>query len=109
MKDASTGNDFDHKEARDGDHTQGVYSVQLPDGRKQTVNYVVEGDDGYIADVKYDGVARYPDSYSRESFESRSRESFESFRSGSRSAESFERSYAPPSTSYSAPGSNESK
>ncbi|XP_045105967.1 pro-resilin-like [Portunus trituberculatus] len=115
VEDASTGNDFDHKEARDGDYTQGVYSVQLSDGRKQTVNYVVEGNKGYVADVQYEGEARYPDSFSRESYESRSyesrsHESFESSHSGSGSAESFESVYAPPpSTSYSAPDSNESK
>ncbi|XP_042242112.1 pro-resilin-like [Homarus americanus] len=69
-----SGNDFGHQEARDGDDTQGLYYVQLPDGRRQTVTYNVDGDSGYIADVKYDGEARYPDSY--ESFES-----FESFES----------------------------
>ncbi|XP_050728949.1 pro-resilin-like [Eriocheir sinensis] len=63
-------NEFGHKEARDGDHTQGSYYVQLPDGRVQQVSYVVDGDDGYIADVKYTGSA--------ESFESD--ESNESFR-----------------------------
>ena len=70
VRDDSPGNDFDHQEARDGDDTQGVYTVHLPDGRRQTVTYVVDGDDGYVADVKYDGVARFPDSHSRESFES---------------------------------------
>ncbi|XP_042242120.1 cuticle protein 21-like isoform X3 [Homarus americanus] len=72
VKDDSSGNDFGHQETRDGDDTQGSYYVQLPDGRLQTVTYVVDGDSGYIADVKYDGEARYPDSYeSFESFESR--------------------------------------
>ncbi|KAG7166345.1 pro-resilin-like [Homarus americanus] len=67
-----SGNDFGHQETRDHDDTQGLYYVQLPDGRRQTVNYNVEGDSGYLADVKYDGEARYPDSYeSFESFESR--------------------------------------
>ncbi|KAK8383992.1 hypothetical protein O3P69_016018 [Scylla paramamosain] len=94
VEDESTGNDFDHQEARDGDDTHGVYTVRLPDGRLQTVTYIVDGDDGYVADVKYEGVARYPDSHSRESFESASG-SFES--------------YAPPRRSYFAPDSNESK
>ncbi|XP_042242122.1 cuticle protein 21-like isoform X2 [Homarus americanus] len=72
VKDDSSGNDFGHQETRDGDDTQGSYYVHLPDGRLQTVTYVVDGDSGYIADVKYDGEARYPDSYeSFESFESR--------------------------------------
>ncbi|XP_042242107.1 cuticle protein 7-like [Homarus americanus] len=69
VKDDSSDNDFGHQETRDGDDTQGSYYVQLPDGRLQTVTYVVDGDSGYIADVKYDGEARYPDS--DESFESR--------------------------------------
>ncbi|XP_063888694.1 pro-resilin-like [Scylla paramamosain] len=94
VEDESTGNDFDHQEARDGDDTHGVYTVRLPDGRLQTVTYIVDSDDGYVADVKYEGVARYPDSHSRESFESASG-SFES--------------YAPPRRSYFAPDSNESK
>ncbi|XP_068209730.1 pro-resilin-like isoform X2 [Palaemon carinicauda] len=66
---APSRNDFGHQEARDGDDTQGSYYVQLPDGRLQRVSYRVDGDDGYIADVTYQGEARYPDS--DESFESR--------------------------------------
>ncbi|XP_037802452.1 pro-resilin-like isoform X2 [Penaeus monodon] len=58
-----SGNDFGHQEARDGDHTQGSYYVQLPDGRLQTVKYFVDGDSGYVAEVSYEGEARYPDSY----------------------------------------------
>ncbi|XP_050728936.1 pro-resilin-like [Eriocheir sinensis] len=95
VEDDSTGNDFDHQEARDGDDTQGVYTVQLPDGRRQTVTYHVDGDDGYIAEVTYEGVARYPDSV--ESYESGSDESSE------------RRVYAPPRRTYLAPDSNESK
>jgi len=45
-------------EARDGDKTTGSYSVVLPDGRKQTVNYYVDGYSGYVADVQYDGYAK---------------------------------------------------
>ncbi|XP_042226740.1 pro-resilin-like [Homarus americanus] len=72
VKHDPSGNDFGHQETRDGDNTKGSYYVQLPDGRLQTVTYFVDGDSGYIADVKYDGEARYPDSYeSFESFESR--------------------------------------
>ncbi|XP_050728932.1 pro-resilin-like isoform X2 [Eriocheir sinensis] len=97
-------NDFGQREGRDGDDTQGVYTVALPDGRRQTVTYHVDGDDGYIADVKYSGEARFPD-YSRESG------SYESRQFSSGSDESFEtrRVYAPPSRSYLSPSSNESK
>ncbi|XP_042226738.1 pro-resilin-like [Homarus americanus] len=63
-------NEFGHQETRDGDDTQGSYYVQLPDGRRQTVTFYVDGDSGYLADVKYDGEARYSDeSSSFESFE----------------------------------------
>ena len=37
---------FGHQEQREGDYTKGVYHVDLPDGRKQVVNYHVEGDSG---------------------------------------------------------------
>ncbi|XP_050729806.1 pro-resilin-like [Eriocheir sinensis] len=83
VKDDSSGNDFGQQEARDGDNTRGSYYVQLPDGRLQKVQYFVDGDSGYQAEVNYEGEARYPDSRSRES---QSRES-----------------YGPPRPTYSAP------
>ncbi|XP_076059381.1 cuticle protein 21-like [Oratosquilla oratoria] len=54
-----SGNDFGHQEARDGYNTNGGYSVLLPDGRFQRVTYTVNGDEGYIAEVTYDGEAQY--------------------------------------------------
>ncbi|XP_037791693.1 cuticle protein 21-like [Penaeus monodon] len=54
------GNDFGHQEGRDGYNTQGSYYVQLPDGRLQRVIYTVNGDQGYVAQVTYEGVAQYP-------------------------------------------------
>ncbi|XP_037801926.1 pro-resilin-like [Penaeus monodon] len=86
VSDDSSSNEFGHQEVRDGDHTQGSYYVQLPDGRLQTVKYFVDGDSGYVAEVNYEGEARYPDSY--ESFESESAESAES------------REYRPPRPQY---------
>ncbi|XP_068210673.1 pro-resilin-like isoform X3 [Palaemon carinicauda] len=62
VEDDSTGASFEHQEARDVDNTQGSYTVQLPDGRRQTVKYYVNGDSGYVAEVTYEGEARYPDS-----------------------------------------------
>ncbi|XP_063601433.1 pro-resilin-like [Penaeus indicus] len=52
-------NEFGHQEARDGDHTQGSYYVELPDGRLQTVKYFVDGDSGYVAEVNYEGEASF--------------------------------------------------
>ncbi|KAK3875093.1 hypothetical protein Pcinc_020013 [Petrolisthes cinctipes] len=93
VKDDSSYNDFGHQEGRDGDNTQGSYYVHLPDGRLQKVTYYVDGDDGYIADVKYDGSA---------SFESGS------FESGSSESGSYEAPrYTPPQARYY--DSNESK
>jgi len=48
-------NDFGQYEAREGDMPTGNYWVILPDGRKQIVNYYVDGYFGYDADVKYEG------------------------------------------------------
>ncbi|KAK4310913.1 hypothetical protein Pmani_017548 [Petrolisthes manimaculis] len=87
VKDYS-GNNFGHQEARDGDNTKGSYSVQLPDGRRQTVTYYVDGDSGFVADVKYSGEAQYPESV--ESYEAPQR-------------------YAPPQPSYTDLESQESQ
>ncbi|MPC66719.1 Pro-resilin [Portunus trituberculatus] len=69
VRDEYSGNNFGHQESRDGDHTQGSYYVQLPDGRLQKVTYYVDGDSGYVAEVSYEGEAHYPESEeSRESY-----------------------------------------
>ena len=52
---------FNAGEQRDGYATAGSYSVVLPDGRLQTVNYkVADAYSGYVADVVYTGEAVYP-------------------------------------------------
>ncbi|XP_076059379.1 pro-resilin-like [Oratosquilla oratoria] len=61
VKDEYSGNDFGHQEARDGYDTQGSYYVLLPDGRLQKVTYTVIGDAGFVADVTYEGEAKYPE------------------------------------------------
>merc|ERR1712036_96608 len=45
----------------DGKVTSGSYTVNLPDGRVQTVTYTVDDYAGYVADVKYEGTAQYPE------------------------------------------------
>ncbi|XP_045583924.1 cuticle protein 21-like [Procambarus clarkii] len=60
VADGYSGAKFGHNEARDGYKTQGSYVVDLPDGRKQTVNYVDNGD-GLEAQVTYEGEAQYPE------------------------------------------------
>ena len=57
--DEYAGLNFGAHETRDGDITNGGYSVLLPDGRTQHVTYNVgEGYAGYIADIKYTGEAK---------------------------------------------------
>merc|ERR1711913_247319 len=42
-------------------NAEGSYSVALPDGRIQHVNYKADGYEGYVADVTYEGTAVYPE------------------------------------------------
>lgn len=49
-----------HQESSDAKVVSGSYRVLLPDGRIQTVTYKDDGY-GYVADVKYDGYAKYPE------------------------------------------------
>merc|ERR1711962_559655 len=53
---------FNAAETSDGAGTvSGSYSVALPDGRTQHVNYKADGYNGYVAEVPYEGQAVYPD------------------------------------------------
>ncbi|KAK2707438.1 pro-resilin-like [Artemia franciscana] len=64
VKDDPSQNDYSHNEKSDGQVVTGSYSVLLPDGRTQIVTYRVEGDSGFVADVKYEGEIR-PDAFSQ--------------------------------------------
>ena len=60
VADTYSGANYNHAESNNGYSTSGSYSVALPDGRIQTVNYRVDDDtSGYVADVSYSGEARY--------------------------------------------------
>lgn len=54
VNDAESGNEFGHKEERDGDLTTGEYNVLLPDGKKQIVSYTADTD-GYHPTITYEG------------------------------------------------------
>lgn len=60
VKDEPSYNDYAHQEESDGKVVTGSYRVLLPDGRTQIVNYRAD-ENGYVADVKYEGEAKYPE------------------------------------------------
>ena len=59
VKDEPSYNDYSHQTKSDGKVENGSYRVVLPDGRTQIVTYKAD-DYGYVADVKYEGEAKYP-------------------------------------------------
>merc|ERR1712142_1399411 len=60
VADDYSGASFNAHEAADGKGVSGSYQVHLPDGRVQTVTYTADHYNGYVADVKYEGVAQFP-------------------------------------------------
>lgn len=52
VKDHTSGDDFSHSQAHNGQSTKGEYRVKLPDGRMQIVSYTADNS-GYRADVRY--------------------------------------------------------
>ncbi|KAL4715377.1 hypothetical protein ACJJTC_015148 [Scirpophaga incertulas] len=54
VDDTQTGTKFHHSEQRDGDVTTGEYDVELPDGRKQVVEYE-SGLQGFKPQIRYEG------------------------------------------------------
>eukprot|EP00095_Tigriopus_kingsejongensis_P008813 maker-scaffold646_size120253-snap-gene-0.19 protein:Tk08813 transcript:maker-scaffold646_size120253-snap-gene-0.19-mRNA-1 annotation:"bcs-1 protein" len=63
VRDEYAGLDFGANEAREASNTNGGYNVLLPDGRTQKVTYTVNGYDGYVADVQYEGEPKYEPKY----------------------------------------------
>ena len=100
-----------HNEARNGDDTKGSYTVVLPDGRRQTVNYYVNGYSGYVADVSYDGYAKAydykPAAYSKPAYKAPAYET--TYSAPAYKAPAYETTYAAPAykaeyePTYSAP------
>merc|ERR1712219_106410 len=60
VADDYSGAKFNAQETADGKAVSGPYQVALPDGRIQTVTYTADHYNGYVADVKYEGVPQYP-------------------------------------------------
>merc|ERR1712203_411118 len=63
VADDYSGAKFNAAETTDGKTLSGSYSVNLPDGRIQTVTYSADpyGYGGYVADVSYSGEPHYPE------------------------------------------------
>ena len=61
VADTYSGAQFSAQETADGKAVAGSYQVALPDGRVQTVTYTADHYNGYVADVKYEGVPVYPE------------------------------------------------
>merc|ERR1711863_153326 len=63
VADDYSGANFKAAEASDSKAVTGSYSVNLPDGRIQTVTYTADpyGYGGYVADVVYSGEPHYPE------------------------------------------------
>lgn len=74
VNDDASDNHYTHSESSNGNAVTGSYRVALPDGRTQIVTYRADSN-GYVADVKYEGQARYPEykpvsSYSAPAYQS---------------------------------------
>lgn len=61
VKDEYSGANYEKVENQDAyGNLQGSYRVALPDGRVQIVTYKADHENGFIADVQYEGVPQYP-------------------------------------------------
>ncbi len=61
VQDEYSGANFDKKETQDEYGTvTGEYRVALPDGRTQIVTYHADHENGFVADVKFEGHPYHP-------------------------------------------------
>ncbi len=62
VADDYSGANYEKAENQDASgNLQGSYRVNLPDGRVQIVTYTADHTNGFVADVKYEGTAVYPE------------------------------------------------
>merc|ERR1712098_316076 len=62
VKDGRANLNFKAKEQQDNKgNVQGIFVIALPDGRIQTTKYLADHENGFRAEVTYDGEATYPD------------------------------------------------
>ncbi|XP_063849815.1 cuticle protein 18.6-like [Scylla paramamosain] len=61
--DSHYGANFGQHEKGDGKSVYGSYTVNLPDGRRQRVDYTADHYGGYVAKVSYYGKAHHPKHY----------------------------------------------
>merc|ERR1712018_280106 len=62
VHDDYSGASFEKNENQDASgNLAGSYRVNLPDGRVQIVTYTADHHNGFVADVKYEGTAAYPE------------------------------------------------
>ncbi|XP_076064591.1 cuticle protein 19-like [Oratosquilla oratoria] len=60
VNDEYLGNQFRVKQQSDGEVVNGSYQVKLPDGRIQDVSYTSDHENGFVADVTFQGEAKHP-------------------------------------------------
>lgn len=68
MRDDYSGANYGHSETSNGNTVEGSYQVALPDGRIQIVKYVADHENGFQAQVTYEGEARYPENNPKQSY-----------------------------------------
>ncbi|XP_074030181.1 uncharacterized protein [Leptinotarsa decemlineata] len=69
VEDHHTGNIHSHNESRDGDSTQGEYSLHEADGTIRTVKYTVEKHGGFNAIVERSGHPHHPQTVAHHSYQ----------------------------------------